>query len=78
MPNNNNNTNGGLGLTTIVFLVFLILKLTDNIDWSWWWVFSPFWIPLVLVISAFIITIFVSLLYIGFTGKNLDNFFKKK
>jgi hypothetical protein len=74
----NNNTNGGLGLTTIVFLVFLILKLTDNIDWSWWWVFSPFWIPVVLVISIFVITIFVSLLYIGFTGKNLDNFFKKK
>jgi hypothetical protein len=74
----NNNTNGGLGLTTIVFLVFLILKLTDNIDWSWWWVFSPFWIPVVLVISIFVITIFTSLLYIGFTGKNLDNFFKKK
>jgi hypothetical protein len=74
----NNNTNGGLGLTTIVFLVFLILKLTDNIDWSWWWVFSPFWIPVALVISIFVITIFISLLYIGFTGKNLDNFFKKK
>lgn len=22
-------------------LLFIILKLTDMIDWSWWWVFSP-------------------------------------
>ena len=26
---------------TVVFIVFLILKLTDVIDWSWWWVTSP-------------------------------------
>ena len=29
-----------------MFLVFLILKLTDHIDWSWWWVTAPLWIPL--------------------------------
>ena len=74
----NNTSSGGLGLATIVFIVFLILKLTNNIDWSWWWVFSPFWIPVVIVFSIIGITIFLSLLYIGFTGKNLDNFFKKK
>lgn len=35
----------GIGLGGILFVVFLVLKLTDNIDWSWWWVFAPFWIP---------------------------------
>ena len=44
----NNNTSNGLGLGTVLFLVFLVLKLTDNIDWSWWWVTSPLWIPLTL------------------------------
>ena len=29
------------GDVTIVAWVFLILKLTHNIDWSWWWVLSP-------------------------------------
>ena len=42
----------GIGLSGALFLVFLVLKLTDNIDWSWWWVTSPIWISwgLVLVI----------------------------
>ena len=44
----NNNTSNGLGLGTVLFIVFLILKLTGNIDWSWWWVTSPLWIPLAL------------------------------
>ena len=43
-----NNTSNGLGLGTVLFIVFLILKLTDTIDWSWWWVRSPLWIPLAL------------------------------
>jgi hypothetical protein len=25
----------------VLFLIFLILKLTHYIDWSWWWVFAP-------------------------------------
>ena len=44
----NNNTSNGIGFGTILFLVFLVLKLTGNIDWSWWWVTSPLWIPLAL------------------------------
>ena len=40
----------GIGLDIILFVVFLILKLTGDIDWSWWWVTSPLWIPIVIVI----------------------------
>lgn len=29
----------------VLFLVFLVLKLTKVIDWSWWWVSAPMWIP---------------------------------
>ena len=34
------------GFCTILFIVFLILKLTNTINWSWWWVTAPLWIPL--------------------------------
>lgn len=40
----------GIGLDIILFVVFLILKLTGDIDWSWWWVTSPLWIPIAIVI----------------------------
>lgn len=42
------NTSSGMGIGMILFIVFLVLKLTDTIDWSWWWVTSPLWIPLAL------------------------------
>jgi hypothetical protein len=41
---------GGVSLLGMVFLVFLILKLANVgavANWSWWWVFSPLWIPVV-------------------------------
>lgn len=53
----------GIGIGTVLFCIFLVLKLTNHIDWSWWWVTSPLWLPLVaglaiaalLVLLAFII-----------------------
>jgi hypothetical protein len=42
--------NTGMSLTGILLIVFLVLKLTHNIDWSWWWVLSPLWIPIAMVI----------------------------
>jgi hypothetical protein len=42
----NNSSSNDIGLGTILFLIFLTLKLTNTIDWSWWWIFSPLWIPL--------------------------------
>lgn len=44
-------SNGGGTL----FLVFLVLKLTNVIDWSWWWVTSPLWIPLAVVVIIFLV-----------------------
>ncbi len=36
----------GIGLGTVLFLIFLVLKLCGVIDWSWWWVTAPLWCPL--------------------------------
>lgn len=41
-----------MGLLTIVFTV---LKLTRVITWSWWWVLSPMWISILLLIVVLII-----------------------
>ena len=41
------NTSSGIGIGMILFIVFLVLKLANVIDWSWWWVTSPLWIPFV-------------------------------
>ena len=30
----------------ILGLIFITLKLTETITWSWLWVLSPFWIPI--------------------------------
>lgn len=37
----------------ILFIVFLILKLTKTIDWSWWWVTSPLWIPFLIALVTY-------------------------
>lgn len=33
----------GIGLGGVLFVVFLVLKLTGVIAWSWWWVTAPLW-----------------------------------
>lgn len=50
----NNMKESGIGLDIILFVVFLILKLTGDIDWSWWWVTSPLWIPFAIVLGFMI------------------------
>lgn len=34
----------GYGIFEILLIIFVVLKLTGNIEWSWWWVLSPGWI----------------------------------
>ena len=44
----------GISLSTVLFLIFLVLKLAgigQVATWSWWWVTSPLWIPIVLVVA---------------------------
>jgi hypothetical protein len=37
------NNNGGIGIFGLLGVVFVTLKLTGVIGWSWWWVTLPFW-----------------------------------
>ena len=52
--NNNRGTAsaGGISISasSLLGIAFIILKLCKVIDWSWWWVLAPFWIPLAIFI----------------------------
>lgn len=48
MKNNNNYSSGSLGVGNALGLIFIVLKLTGEINWSWWWVLSPFIIDLLI------------------------------
>ncbi len=48
----NHAQNSGATFGGLLFLVLLTLKLLHQIDWSWWWVFAPFWAPFA-VLGAF-------------------------
>ncbi len=41
----NSVTHGGVGFCGLLTIAFVVLKLTDMIDWSWWWVTAPLWLP---------------------------------
>jgi hypothetical protein len=67
------NTSGGIGFAGMLTVLFIGLKLTDNIDWSWWWVLSPLWIPLGVVLSiigTIIVLKIIALIYTNLTSKN--------
>ena len=52
-------TNAVIDIWTVLFIVFLILKLCGVITWSWWWVTAPIWIPLGLSIIVALLVIFI-------------------
>ena len=57
------NNKNRIGITGILFLIFLTLKLTNNINWSWWWVTSPIWIPLCIAIIIFLVVFIFFLIW---------------
>lgn len=63
----------GIGFLSLLFLVFLVLKLTNVIDWSWWWVTAPLWIPLACVVAVFIICASVVFIATSPRKKSVDN-----
>ena len=56
MSNNSSSAGvGGISFGALLFLVFLVLKLTSVIDWSWWWVTAPLWIHAAICLLLLII-----------------------
>jgi uncharacterized membrane protein YdbT with pleckstrin-like domain len=50
MSNSNSSSSGGGGFCGLLAILFIALKLTNYIDWSWWWVLAPLWIPIAILV----------------------------
>jgi hypothetical protein len=65
------NTSSGISFTGALLLIFITLKLTNIIDWSWWWVLGPIWIPLLLAGLVILIAIIIGIIIgLKFKQKN--------
>jgi hypothetical protein len=52
---NKNNNGSGISFLSLLTVLFVGLKLTDNIDWSWWWVLAPLWMPIIAVLGLVLV-----------------------
>lgn len=60
--NSGSTAGGGLGLSGVLLVVFIVLKLCKVITWSWVWVLSPLWISLILwgvILLIWVITLLI-------------------
>lgn len=62
---NNNSTSHGITFFGMLAILFIGLKLTDHIDWSWWWVLAPLWLPL----TVFLTVLLVAAVIVGICDK---------
>ncbi len=54
----------GPGFFGTLFIVFLVLKLTGYITWSWWWVTAPLWGPIALCLIGLLVVAIIFLIYV--------------
>lgn len=70
----NNSSASGLGLSSVLTIIFVVLKLIGTINWSWWWVFSP----LLIDIGLSTIIIIGYAIYITYNDRKFAAELKKK
>ena len=61
---------GGIGLGTLLFAIFLTLKLCGVIDWSWWWIVLPLVAPYLIGTVFMLLTILILFLSYKISFKN--------
>jgi hypothetical protein len=60
MSEKSSSRSGGIGVLGLLGVLFVGLKLTGVIGWSWWWVTAPFWGGFALVMSILLLMLVVS------------------
>ena len=53
---------GGIGFFSALFLIFLTLKLTGVINWSWWLVTAPLWGGVAFIIGVVVIFLIIAII----------------
>lgn len=59
----------GVGFFGLLGIVFIVLRLTHVIDWSWWWVLAPLWGPFAFILGFLILALPVVMLVLWITGR---------
>ena len=62
--NVSSSSSSGIGFSGLLTIVFIALKLTGFIDWSWWWVTAPLWIGFAIVFFFLLIAV-VATIFLG-------------
>lgn len=65
MTSNTSSSSGGIGFVGLLTILFIGLKLTGYITWSWWWVLSPIWLSLLLWIAIGLVIFIFYLVFFG-------------
>jgi len=58
-----NENSGGIGFLGLLTILFIGLKLTGYIAWSWIWVLSPIWVPIVIGVVIFGLLVIIGILF---------------
>jgi len=56
-------SSGGIGFAGLLTILFIALKLTGVITWSWVWVLSPLWIGFVLFLGFLLLALIMALVF---------------
>ena len=62
---NTTSASGGISFLGMLTILFIGLKLTNYIDWSWWWVLAPLWLPFAIGFGAVALIALVGVLTAG-------------
>lgn len=62
MAEKKSSASGDIGVTGLLQVAFIVLKLCNVINWSWWWVFAPSWGTLAFVVLIFAAVVVISVL----------------
>ena len=65
MSDNKSTTSSGIGFPGLLAILFIALKLTGVITWSWLWVLAPIWIPFVIFVIVVFVLIIASIVIIA-------------
>lgn len=67
MTDRTQSASSGIGFCGLLTILFIGLKLTGYIDWSWWWVFAPIWISWLLLLAIVFIGLIVYGIFVAVT-----------
>ena len=55
----------------LIFIIFIILKLTNVITWSWWWITSPLWLPIAIGLFLAGLAVLFAIIFVAIFEKKL-------